>query len=389
MIKFLEPKNPAHRVNSSLCSQIELAQQNLIGNRFASAHDFFLRVLQDARLSLTAPVELIDKPISAITDMRSKNLTNYIRNYLLASGTPEQMVNHHTAAMSERVRLLTAFDNPDAVIDTTVEKIKTIVDGFPRTPDDILCGKNPGDVLDPFIIAAAQTLMFGGDMEQTVEATVAHKALMMVEGLMGHLHEDVIGQMRGNVRVPEPRGEDQETLSPENNPFPGADVLQPPFFEGDNFKFHQIKSKTGSAKGGDARRLGEQLERLRILYGGEIYYHALIGNTLRGHRSRAGVEKAAPSVIVLVGNAAFSCLTQTIVGPELLLRLYQSAFTTAATRSGYKVDAMAAVIVSHFLEVSQREGDGFLEVILNKATAGPIEQQDNRLFVGGRTRKKK
>ncbi|MFZ6694304.1 hypothetical protein ACO0J1_00815 [Stenotrophomonas acidaminiphila] len=384
MIKFLEQNHPAHRVNQSLRVQIAAAQGNLIDYKFGSAHDFFERVLQDAKLALQAPAELRDQPVSSLTNLRSKDLGEWVRSYLLGSGAPEQMVNHHAVAVSERVRLLTAFDEPDVVVENTVQKVQEIVQGFPASPEDILCGRNPGDVLDPFILAATQTLMFGGDIEQTIEATVAHKALMMVEGLLGHLHEDVIGQMRGNVRVPEPRGQDQETLNPELNPFPGSDVLQPPYQQGDHFKFHQIKSKTGSAKGGDGRRLGEQLARLRDLYGGEIFYHALIGNTLRGHRSRAGVERAAPGVVVLVGKASFNCLTQTVVGPELLLRLYHSAFTTVASRTGYRVDTMAAAISGHFVEKAQREGEGFLELILEEATEGSATEQDNRLFVGGR-----
>ncbi len=384
MIQFLEPNNPAHRISASLRAQIDTAQGNLLSRRFSNAHEFFDRVLQDARLSLKSPTQLRDQPIGFLTDLRSRDLSAWVRRYLMDSGTPEQMVIHHAEAVSERVRLLTAFDEPDLAIESTVQKVQEIVDRFPKTHEDILCGRNPGDVLDPFILAATQTLMFGGEFEATVEATVAHKALMMIEGLLGHLHEDVIGKMRGNVRVPEPRGQDQETLNPELNPFPGADVLQPPYHIGGKFKFHQIKSKTGSAKGGDGRRLGEQLKRLHDLYEGDIYYHALIGNTLRGHRSKAGVERAAPGVVVLVGKASFNCLTQTVVGPDLLLQLYHSAFTTVATRTGYRVDTMAAAIFGHFAERAEREGEGFLELILEEATEGPAEQQDSRLFVGGR-----
>lgn len=358
MIKFIEPNNPVNRVNKDLRAKISYAQNNIIERRFLNAYEFFERVLHDARFSLSAPMELRDQPVSYLTNLRSRDLDKWVHDYLVGSGTPEQMVNHHAVAVSERVRLLTAFDEPDVVIESTVQKVQEIVQGFPKTPEDILCGRNPGDVLDPFILAATQTLMFAGSIEHTIEATVAHKSLMMVEGLLGHLHEDVIGQMRGNVRVPEPRGKDQETLDIELNPFPGSDVLQPPYQQGENFKFHQIKSKTGSAKGGDGRRLGEQLARLQDLYGGEIFYHALIGNTLRGHRSKAGVERAAPSVIVLVGKASFNCLTQTVVGPELLLRLYNSAFTAVANRTGYQVDVMAAAISSHFAEKAQ--GEGFL-----------------------------
>lgn len=385
MINFLPPDHPAHRVNSRLTTQIEEAQNNLLENRFANAYDFFAQVLFAAKSVVSPPPQLKDELVTTISNLSSRELQSFVREHLLQSGVPEQMVNHQALGVSERVRLLTAFDKPDEAIGSVIEKVQEIVEGFPKTPSDILCGRNPGDVLDPFILAATQNLMFAGDIEKTVEATVAHKALMMVEGLMGHLHEDVIGRMRGNVRVPEPRSSvDQETLNPELNPFPGADVLQPPYHQEDTFKFHQIKSKTGSAKGGDGRRLGEQLKRLQMLYGGEIYYHALIGNTLRGHRSRAGVERAAPGVIVLVGKASFNCLTHTVIGPELLLRHYHAAFTTVAQRTGYRVDIMAAAIVSHFVERAQREGESFLEIILEEATEGPLEQQDNRLYVGGR-----
>jgi hypothetical protein len=384
MIQFIDPNHHAHGINPALGAQIERAQRNLLSLAFPNALEFFMQVLDDARLTIAPPPSLRDQPVTALTNLRSRDLKDFIRHHLLQSNVPEQMVGHHCAALAERVRLLTAFERPDATVEAVIAKVQEIVAGFPRTPADILCGKNPGDVLDPFILAATQTLMFGGDIEKTVEATVAHKALMMVEGLMGHLHEDVIGQMRGNVRVPEPRGVDQETLDPACNPFPGADVLQPPYAPGDKFKFHQIKSKTGSAKGGDGRRLGDQLERLRQRYDGEIFYHALIGNTLRGHRSRAGVERAAPTVRVLVGQASFNCLTHTAVGPELLLGLYNSAFTAAANRSGYRVDTMAAAIVSHFVDRANREGEGFLEIVLEEATEGPIEQQDNRFYVGNK-----
>ena len=142
--------------------------------------------------------------------------------------------------------------------------------------------------------------MCGGNFETAIGHMVAHKALMMIEGLMGHLHEDVLGIMRGNVRVPVPQGKkNKEALDLILNPFPGADLIQPPWSESRGLRFHQIKSKTGSAKGGDGRRLGEQLARLQKLYGGQIYYHALIGNTLVGHRTRAGVEKAAKDAVVL------------------------------------------------------------------------------------------
>ena len=202
----------------------------------------------------------------------------------------------------------------------------------------------------------------------------------MIEGLLGHLHEDVLGAMRGNVRVPEPRGEDQETLDPLKNPFPGADIVQPQIGERRPLRFHQIKSKTGSAKGGDGRRLGLQLVELQRLYGGEIFYDALIGNTLRGHRSMAGVLRAAPSVVVLVGDSAFLALTGSSVGPELLLRLYQAAFEVTSQRTGYRIQDVVEAIYATFKQHAAEAGESFLDSILREAIGGLPAEQDSRHF---------
>jgi hypothetical protein len=303
---------------------------------------------------------------------------------LKANGVPEQAISLQAANLAHRTQLLRAFRAPDAVIAETCEKVVAIVKTFPQDAADIRCGRNPGDVLDPYILGAAQVLMCAGDFEHTISATVAHKGLMIIEGLLGHLHEDVIGAMRGNVRAPEPRGEDQETLDPALNPFPGADIVQPPLASGRPLRFHQVKSKTGSAKGGDGRRLGLQLSELTRVYGGEAFYDALIGNTLRGHRSMAGVRKAAPNVVVLVGEAAFRELTGSVAGPQLLLRLYQSAFDVASRRTGYSLQTIVSSIFVAFRKRADELGEGFLEAVLHDAISGVQSQQDSRFFVPGR-----
>ena len=229
----------------------------------------------------------------------------------------------HAINLAQRTHLVRAFSDPDAVLQRVTAKIQEVVQTFPREAADIERGRNPGDVLDPFILTATQTLLFAGNFQEAIGATVAHKALMIIEGLMGHLHEDVIGMMRGNVRAPEPRGFNQEQIDPHDNPFPGADVVQPPIAVGGALRVHQVKSKTGSAKGGDGKRLGDQLRRLREFYHADVFYDALIGNTLRGHRSMRGVLTSEPQAIVLVGDAAFRELTRSSIGPELLLRVYQ------------------------------------------------------------------
>ena len=72
--------------------------------------------------------------------------------------------------------------------------------------------------------------------------------------------------------------------------------------------------------------------------------------TLEKHRAlvltKMGVESAAPSVVVLVGEAAFKELTRSDVGPQLLMRVYQTAFQEVSQESGYNVESMAAGIVA-------------------------------------------
>jgi hypothetical protein len=117
------------------------------------------------------------------------------------------------------------------------------------------------------------------------------------------------------------------------------------------------------------------------MYGGEAFYDALIGNTLRGHRSMAGVLRAAPSVVVLVGEAAFRELTHSGVGPQLLLRVYQSAFEVASKQTGYSLESVVATIYLAFKERAQELGEGFLETVLHDAIYGTPDQQDSRHYV--------
>jgi len=378
-IKYLPAAHRIQAVDENLKKRLIRAQSNLLELEFGSAGQLIERVLSDLRIMCRVPLPLYDSSLSEITNQTYGDLTRLFRGLLSKADFPEQSIPLHSVNLAQRLQLVQAFDAPDDVIASVEEKIGQIVDRFPQTAADIERGRNPGDVIDPYILAATQYLLTGGSFEEAVGITVGHKALMMIEGLIGHLHEDVIGMMRGNVRSPEPRGVDQETLDPTQNPFPGSDVVQPPWNNSRSIHFHQLKSKTGSAKGGDGKRLGEQLRRLQEYYGGEIYYHALIGNTLRGHRSRAAVERAAPSVAVLVGNASFRELTSSEVGPQLLLRVYQTAFTTVANKRRYLLGTMVSGIVATFTERATQMGDGFLESILKDVTSGPDIQQDSRL----------
>lgn len=277
----------------------------------------------------------------------------------------------------ERVQLLRAFADPDEVVGAVERKVEEIVFRLPRSAADIECGRNPGDVLDPFITAATQELLCSGKMEAAIEATVWHKAMMQLEGLAGHLHEDTLGAFRGNYRVPEPRGIDQEVLDPDRNPFPGADIAQPPLAGGERPRLHQVKSKTGSAKGGDGARLGRQLRLLIETYDADVYYEAMVGTTLRGHRSMAGVLRECPETIVLVGQAAFSELTRSPIGAELLLRVYRRAFREVARRHAYGIEDIGAIVVEFAVRSG---GNEFLDVLLRDTTSGSQEEQDSRVF---------
>ncbi|MGQ0556892.1 MAG: hypothetical protein ACT4PN_13210 [Nitrospiraceae bacterium] len=376
--------HPLNKLDTGLRARFIQAQTELVDMEFRTSADLLRRVFEELKLKISPPPAAASQPVTAIADLAYKALVPYFADMLRANGIPAQANRRHAASLAHRVQLLRAFADPDHIVVETVAKISTIVAGFPRNAEHIQRGRNPGDVLDPYILAASQQLVYGGDLESTFTATVAHKILMIVEGLMGHLHEDVVGAMRGNLRAPEPRGDDQETLDPRKNPFPGADIVQPPLGKRRPLRFHQVKSKTGSAKGGDGRRLGLQLLELQRLYGGEIYYDALIGNTLRGHRSMAGVLRAAPNAVVLVGESAFLALTGTANGPELLLRLYQAAFDVAAQQSGYKIQDVVEAVYATFRQRATEAGESFLDAILHDAISGLPDEQDSRMFRNGR-----
>ncbi|MEM7538678.1 MAG: hypothetical protein AAF639_41325 [Chloroflexota bacterium] len=379
-IKHISDQNPIYQVSPRILSNIELAQSNIFSNNFISAFEFVRAVITQLRLGVAVPQDLQDLDAQIFSNQSFRAFVRYYTNLLQQQKYPEQAIPQVAVSLASRTMLVRAFPNPDHATRYVRDKVIGVVSRFPRTAKDIERGRNRGDVLDPFILAATQYLIYQGEFEGAIAATVSHKALMMVEGLMGHLHEDVIGMMRGNVRVPEPRGREKEDFDYELNPFPGADILQPPATEHEKIAFHQIKSKTGSAKGGDGKRLGDQLHFLAQHYDADIYYDALVGNTLVGHRSKAGVERAAPSVRVLVGQAAFQHLTKSSYGASFLLRLYHEAFIACAQESGYSVNEVTKGIVETFQSKATKADEGFLDTILISSTNGIESEQDSLYF---------
>ncbi|MGD3869175.1 hypothetical protein QT565_22465, partial [Xanthomonas citri pv. citri] len=157
----------------------------------------------DLKLALTVPSALGDQPAESLGSKTFPELYEFFHDLLSTSSIAGETAHLHAVNLAQRTQLVRAFVSPDDAIARVTRKVCEIVETFPRTAADIERGRNPGDVLDPYILAATQTLLYNGDFQQAIGATVAHKALMVIEGLMGHLHEDVIGEMRGNIRAPE------------------------------------------------------------------------------------------------------------------------------------------------------------------------------------------
>ncbi|MEN3166461.1 hypothetical protein [Gluconobacter sp. OJB] len=361
------------------------AQQSVIDREFGTAADFFDRVLRDLRISGPVPTNLRGQDVRSFSDMQMNDLVEYWSAYLTGIGIERDVVHNLARAAAERSQLLRAFDDPTAMLEWTISKVAEIVADLPSEAKHIQVGRNPGDVLDPYILAATQNLLCGGDSQRAIEATVAHKALMVLEGLLGHLHEEVLGRMRGNVRAPEPRGELASMIDAVSNPFPGADVVTPPLAKGDPICFHQVKSKTGSMNSSGGHRLALQLVSLRQAYpGAELYAHSLVGTTLTGHRTMGVIHRVDPSIICTVGKSAFRILTGSDSGPELLLRVYQSAFKLGAERAAYDIETASARIVAAFETEAAEAGEGFLESILHRATDGSAAQQSSTTYVSAR-----
>jgi len=387
LLEFLPPRHPAHRIGPTLRADMIRAQRSIIDRAFTNAAEFCRRVIADLRIAISVPASLEDEPVEAIANLPFAELQELFAQMLAEAGTPESGIVLTATNLARRAQLLRAFDDPDAVLQWATLKVMAIIADLPKTAREIECGRNPGDVLDPYLLAATQALLCEGDFRSAIGATVTHKGLMILEGLMGHLHEEVIGRMRGNVKNPEPRADNAEILDFQLNPFPGADVIQPPIRDGEPLRLHQVKSKTGTLNSSGGKRLAEQMRNLRMAYtGAELYSHSLVGNTLRGHRSMGGMLRAEPALIVMVGDASFRVLTGSENGAELLLRLYQAAFELAAAQTGYSVETMTSTIFETFKERAEEAGEGWLESVLHQSTRGDAHNLDSRTYQGGRRR---
>lgn len=407
-VRFLPPDHAIHRTSEGTQAALREAQDSTLTAQFADAHGFMEQVLDDLKSAIHPPEAMKGKPPADVADLPMAGLVDLWRGLYLGAGSPPDAAGNLAAAAAERSQLLRAYRHPEVMLRWVKEKVEEQVAKMPKGAADLRQGRNKGDVLDPYILAATQLLLFGGDRDAAVNAAMAHKALMVLEGMLGHLHEEVTGKMRGNVRVPEPRkrkraasgagedaGEDAEgvrdagKLDLVTNPFAGADAVQPPLFQGDRLSFHQIKSKTGSMNSSGGRALGLQMKGLADTYEGSLLYsHSLVGPTLSGHRSMKAIENVEPRVVCTVGDAAFRVLTRAGNGAELLLRVYVAAFREVSGGPGrlipgtarYDLTQATAAAVAEFEQEARAAGEGFLETLLHNATRGPDDQQSSPAF---------
>jgi len=100
----------------------------------------------------------------------------------------------------------------------------------------------------------------------------------------------------------------------------------------------------------------------------------------RRSRYPQGVPTTVTNIAAALGEAAFRELTRGSIGPELLLRVYQSAFSEAVKRTGYHIDAVATGIVSSFRERAEIAGGDFLESLLASTIGDNPDQQDSRTY---------
>jgi hypothetical protein len=380
-VLHLPTNHAAQRLDPIIKGALRHAQQSVMPLVFPNASNFAQKVMDDCGVSLPLQQGLANVAATDLSDKTFSELRSYWTDQALAAGAVTDEATRTGDRLARRSQLVRAFHDPEAVEGWAVGKVREIVRDFPKTASHIEVGRNPGDVVDPYILAATQSLLHDGNAQAAVGSLVAHKAMMILEGLMGHLHEEVLGRMRGNMRAPEPRGENQEMFDALLNPFPGCDIVQPPAHSGQPIRFHQVKAKTGTLNSSGGARLAAQMRDLRMRYAGsEVYSHSLVGNTLRGHRSMGGMLRSEPALIIMVGEPSFRLLTGTDTGAELLLRFYQDAFAAAATQEGYEIDAVALGIANEFRTKAEAAGEGYLEAMLHEVTRGPPGAQDSRTY---------
>jgi hypothetical protein len=145
-----------NRLSEPLKQRIVAAQSDGLETEFRSAYELCARALSDLKIAIKPPRSATGRPASDLGDKPAKELVSFYSGILARGGVPEQALSLQAANLTHRTQLLRAFLDPDRVIAETCGKVVEVVGTFPQTADDIRRGRNPGDVLDPYILGAAQ-----------------------------------------------------------------------------------------------------------------------------------------------------------------------------------------------------------------------------------------
>lgn len=246
-------------------------------------------------------------------------------------------------------------------------------EALPRELDDLVRGSSPGDVIDPFLVALNKQVLTDGGTEALVRNVLVHKCLMKFEDLMGHLHEHVLGNAGGCRWVPEPAGENKHQYDAETNPYAGADARR-----GEE-EFFELKNKTGSAKGSAGESIGRKMGTLGEVYSDpDRFYASVIGDTLKGHRSKGAAEREDPGLEVLVGLQTIQKIGRYRNTPRVLLEFYLELFREVAEEDNFDIGEIAADIAEEWTERYGEEDP--VEGILYWSIVGDPRQQTSETY---------
>jgi hypothetical protein len=341
--------------------------------RYGSTEDFFSAIVEYADVGLDSADT--DSFVSVYPDLDT---------LFTASGKElleafEQSVRPADEVVLDELRITAerhlVFENVGTVREKVVEDvIKPKFEDLPRDIDDIVVGNNPGDVIDPFLVALNQQLLTNdGDTEELVRNILVHKCLMKFEDLMGHLHEHTLGRAGGCEWIPEPSGDNKYEYDPVENPYLGADARR------DEGEFFEIKNKTGSEKGSGGEKIGKQMAKLGEVYdGASRHYTSVIGQTLKGHRSKGAAERADPELEVLVGLTTIQAIGRHRNTPRVLLEFYLELFEEAAEESDFAIDDVVETVTEQWEERYGEEDP--LSGILYWSIVGDPRQQTNESY---------
>lgn len=343
-----------------------------LSNKYGNTEDFFWQNLE------YADVDIIDADVDLLT-------TEYPDFSSLFDTTGEQLehvleraINPHTDEVISELRITIErhliFEDVEKVRENAVtEVLKPKFEDLPRELDDLVRGSSPGDVIDPFLVALNKQVLTSGGTKELVRNILVHKCLMKFEDLMGHLHEHVLGNAGGCEWIPEPAGENKHQYDPDTNPYAGADSRR------DEREFFELKNKTGSAKGSAGENIGSKMSKLGEVYpGSERFYASVIGDTLKGHRSKGAAEREDPGLEVIVGLQTIQKIGKYRNTPRVLLEFYLELFQEVAEEDNFDIDDIVNSITEEWKQKYGEEDP--IEGILYWSIVGDPRQQTNEEY---------